>query len=233
MKIFLFSIGYLLMPYRRTVRRTNRRRVRRFARREPTWGEVASKAYRTALYVKGLVNSELNYSEATNTTSPSDTGLLVLLNSLAEGDDVGGRTGRQIRMKSLEMRHQYTANSTAIYSRVRCIIFVDKQPSGTAPAATDLLDTSVFPLITAMRNRANTRRFKVLMDKSWQLVYGTASAIKETHHYIKMNIPVVFKGTSTGISNISSNALYCLLISNQPTNTPGVQTNFRISYRDN
>lgn len=224
------------MAYRRPTRRSNYRRrpsYRRSRQTEPTWGQVANKAWKTALYVKSLVNSELNYFEATNTVSPTDSGNLILLNGITQGDGVGARTGNQIRMKGLQMKHQMAANSTAIYSRIRMIIFIDKQPSGTAPTATQLLDTSVFPLLTAMRNRAFTRRFKVLSDKNFALVYGQDNAIKEHDMYLKINVPVVYNGSGSTVSAISSNALYCLAISNQPTNTPSVQHNFRVSYRDN
>lgn len=178
------------------------------------------------------------------------TGSFNLLNFSVPGTDINQRVGRKIMCKSIFIRGFISpeGGNTAIVAGTletfaqlgRCIVFVDNQPNGAAPAVTDLLAeaTSVSQL-----NLDNRDRFKVLMDKTFGVPnsvksftatgstcgsYGNCIPFKK---YKKIMVETVYNaGTAGTIADINSGALYMFWIGNVVAGT-GTDTNATISTR--
>ena len=123
---------------------------------------------------------------------------------------------------------------------MRLILFIDYQPNGVTPIATDLL-TNAHPL--AHLNANNRDRFKIIKDKTYSfdpvLFDGTSpyrSSFNRTcadlKNYKKLNLETIFNSTNGGtISDITTGALYMFLIGSVSSGTSdidgGVETRVR------
>lgn len=184
--------------------------------------------------LKSLVNVEFKNIESASSSNPTSSGYMTLLNGIAEGDDINQRNGRSILIKSAYVKHTMKCATSGDTAYIRCILFWDKQPSGTAPTGSDLLDTvGGFDLVRAFRNLSNRKRFKIISDKTYTVVNGGPNYIRYTDKYIKMNTHTIYSSTGNTISSISSNALYCFIVSDQPTVTPAVYMAYQLRYIDN
>lgn len=143
-------------------------------------------------------------------TVASSSGLISLINGVAQGTTATTRLGRRIQMKSLFIRAEIRmAPTTAGASPIRYLVIYDKQTNGTAPAATDVLTTDA---LYSPMNLSNSRRFVVIFDKVWPCL-GTAGPQSITvEKYIKLNLPVEFNTGSAGtVGDIQTGSLYTLL----------------------
>jgi len=97
------------------------------------------------------------------------------LGLIAQGDDVDGRDGLQVSLRSLDIRLLLQAGTNR--SCVRFILFVDKQVNNnTAPLTLDDLleetSTAIEALVSPI-NIENKRRFRILKDWTRTLVDQT------------------------------------------------------------
>lgn len=146
------------------------------------------------------------------------------------GSDYNNRIGRKTIVKSLYIRG-YIALKVAVLSTTastvaqsaRLIIFIDNQPNGALPAATDLL---VQARPEAQLNPNYRDRFRVIKDKVF--VYDPYIRDNTNHFaamnrtiypikcYKKLNLETIFNGTNGGtIGDINSGALYMFYIADQ------------------
>lgn len=148
------------------------------------------------------------------------TGALTLLNGCARGSDIDEREGREIMMKSIQMRGLINCNANAVNDQwARILIVYDRQTNGTVPTPADILNPASIP---GMRNLENRKRFKILMDKTYTLntnYTGAATVYDATnnHHFIeyyrKLEHPVTFNSGSAGtVADISTGSLYMLTL---------------------
>lgn len=121
----------------------------------------------------------------------------------------------------------------------------DKQCNG----ATATVDGAGGPMETAsninsFRNLENSSRFVLLHDKTYNLnAYGAASTagtfafaeVKKNFsiNLPKLNIPLEFSGATGGLTEIRSNNLLTIAITDEGTNAPTVEYISRIRYKDN
>lgn len=162
-----------------------------------------------------------------STISVDTTGAVQLLHCPVPGTDMTNRIGRKTCPRSVAIRAQISITpatggapiADCVAQTVRWILFVDFQPSGAAPAITDLL-TAASPF--AHLNLNNRDRFKVLRDKIFNMgpiFYGNTATqtyavgenlCKVFKVYKKINgIETIFNTGSAGtIADISSGALY-------------------------
>lgn len=213
------------MPYRRKTR-YRRRRPKKPMRYKIA--DTAYKAYKGVKYLKGLVNAELHHWETdVSNAQPSTTGIVKHLSDLTIGDLATNRTGNSILAKYLFGRIQFSKNTAAPITFIRCMIVKDNQQIGdTSPLISNIL-SSVSTYSPLNPNTAG--RFKIMKDFTIKLeATKTASQIK-----INMKLPfhIKFNG-STGV-DIQKNGLYFVMLSNEPINFPSVYYNLKLSFYDN
>lgn len=194
--------------------------------------QLAADAYKGVQLVKQLVNTEFDYKDTAATVNPAAAGALVLLNGLTQGDTASSRTGNSIRMKSYDMRWFVNNNSSAGQTEVRVMLVLDKQSNGVTPSVTDILATNT---VVSPRNLDNRKRFKVIMDRNYAISTAGPSSRYDSAHFKNIQTHVAYYNSSNAgtVADISTNALYLLYLSDQATNTPGLQYYFRLRFIDN
>lgn len=107
---------------------------------------------------------------------------------------------------------------------VRMIWYIDHQCNGATCAVTDILETAN---IDSFRNMNNLNRFKILSDKRVDLNSGAGGAYsdgtnitfmrgsvdRKVGHAFKLQLPIYYSNTTGAISEIRSNNIGCLIIS--------------------
>lgn len=208
-----------------------------------TFGKKYKKKYRSKYdYYKKMQNEhlhhELNFVDTTFTNVVvSTTAILTLVNGLTQGTTASTRVGRQILMKSVEIKGHFVADSTTSITPVRCMLVLDHQPNGAAPAFTDIYDTAV---PSSLRNISNKKRFKVLFDSGIIAITGNTSSSNENtlvpyEHYRKLKVPVQYNSGNAGtIADIATNSLYMCFIGGTASGTADAAFTgqLRIRYED-
>lgn len=197
----------------------------------------------------------INNGSPPNTFVLSSTPTISLLNGIAEGTGTFNRVGRRCHMKSL--RFTGWIGFTALAGNgagelIRLMIVYDRQPNGSLPAATDVLQsldqagnnsTSVYDGL----NTANFERFRVLRDIKWSIpdtgVAGAAGpnqlqtiqASSTVDFFIKLkDLEVHFSGNGGTITNISTGTIFLLGIGSQAAASAAFRMNYvtRLRYID-
>lgn len=165
----------------------------------------------TKPYVPRL-KSEWKSIDATISQVQDTTGAVTLINGCAQGDDINNREGRQIQMRSVELKllTQGTA-ATGIDQTHRILLVLDKMPSGAAPVITDILANAD---VNGMRNLNNRKRFKIIMDKRITInATGEAGTHKVIKKYKPFNWLVQFNANNNNtITAIQNNAVFLVTI---------------------
>lgn len=220
------------MPYysnKRSFRRYKKRKVSRPPKpMRYRVADIAYKGYQMANRLRKLINVEYKSFGAGASVVVSDTATLTNLNSIAQGDDVSGREGRSILIKSYQLRGLVAINASAANSAIRIIIFRDTDSQGATPASTDLLNSDD---VWAVRNLITDQgRFIVMHDKTYVLDQN-GSGMKMVNFFSNQNFHCKYDGTAS--TDYSTNAIWMLAISTEATNTVSFDYISRIKYVDN
>lgn len=200
-----------------------------------------------AIKALSMLNSEdkradITYSVAAQTT----TAVLTLLNGLAQGTTDVTRVGDDVRFKNLYLRGAWSHNGSGNDVQFgRIIIFRDNQTNGSAPSASDVLQTAADPF--SPRNLDYSRRFKILYDQNVTLTNAGKEGIiiRKFFDFNKNKI-----GTHTGakgyqhktdyglsnlgtVADISTGSYYVLTMADTATNGPFIRWTTRMRYIDN
>ncbi len=181
---------------------------------------------------------DLDLDDATIATGGTITDSI---NKIAQGTTEITRIGRKCTIKGINWRYVITlAGSTASGDTtdvVRVILYLDKQCNGATAAVSDILESGDFQ---SFNNLANKSRFRILSDKNYTLKARSGGGDGTTEDYgedivvdsfyKKCNIPVEFDSTAGAITEIRSNNLGVLLISQ--TGKTGFGSKIRLRYSD-
>ncbi len=195
-----------------------------------TYGNVLDKVVRDVSRLSGLINTEFKKIDTVNDSTIPSTGFIRLINASVVGDDFTNRDGRQIRIKSCGVTFTMIMDSVPLDSQLRCMVVIDKQPNGILMTIAQLLDTST---VSSFKNLDNRKRFVILKDEVLTL---SQSGENNTHlkWYKKIDMKTVYDSSNTGsISDITTNALYLVMISNDTPTGPRVICNTRVRFIDN
>lgn len=145
-------------------------------------------------------------------------------NLIPQGVTESTRVGRKCVIKKISWRCKAEALSQETDASenevLRIVLVLDKQTNGATFNVTDLLEAADFQ---SFNNLANSQRFSVLMDKTVNLMptggkgdstteYSTGRQSLLSYHK-KCNIPLEFSSTTGAITELRSNNLAVLLIS--------------------
>ncbi len=148
------------------------------------------------------------------------------VNKIAQGTTENTRIGRKCTIKSINWRFNIIEASTATAAStsdvVRIILYLDKQCNGATAATTDILESADYQ---SFNNLANKSRFRTLMDRTYALNCPAGSGRGSTDtlsygemnvqdsFYKKCNIPIEFDSTAGAITEIRSNNIGVLTLS--------------------
>jgi len=173
---------------------------------------------------------DTNVAMAANVTTS-----VQLLNGIARGDDINQRNGREVTMKSIQLKGFMMATAgTGADQLIRTLIVYDRQTNAAALTALQVL-TLADPI--APRNLENRRRFKILWDKTATInAASEPGTMRYFEWYRRLAHPITFNtdGGAT-VAAITTGSLYAITIG---TNAVGAtagysQFNCRIRYVDN
>lgn len=138
------------------------------------------------------------------------------LNLVAQGVEEDERIGRNITIRSLQMRGRAQLASGALSDHLRVIVYLDTQCNGASAAVLDILETAV---IDSFRNPHNFGRFRFLTDSTITFNPSTLEAplAVTTERYTKFNASmeslISFSGILGAQGEIRGNNLGVLMIS--------------------
>lgn len=208
--------------------------------------QAAAAAYRARSRVnvarRGLMRTrgELKVIEEkiNNPECVYDNTTMILMNGCARGDDISERNGRQIIIRSIQMRGEfYSKSGTGGDGVCRVDIVQDKQTNGSALTPAQYFSGAAdasrpFQYV----NLENRMRFRTLFSAIRAV---SAPSEANTKYVVSMfkrcYIPVVFNNGDAGtVADIISNSIYLVCTGSQASlGTPcAFQGWFRIRYED-
>lgn len=197
-----------------------------------TIGQIASSAWKGVQYMKGLINSELLYSDANPIAGTvNTTGVIGLVNGIAIGDSPITRTGNSVLNVSCALNGYITWSTINSTQNIALWLIQDTQQVADTPPAFGTIfsgsDVQVF------MNRDAAGRFKVL--KKWTFEQDTSKPqIVFSYYYEFPRGTVHTKYNGSASSDIQKNGLYIVAVSNQAaTSLPTLNVKTRFSYHDN
>lgn len=134
-----------------------------------------------------------------------------LLNGMGMGTSASTRIGRQVILRSVQVRGAIQVTlTTGIRQQIRVMLVYDRQSNGVTAGITDVLNASD---VASMKNLSNKRRFKVMMDKFILLSAADLAGEQQVlDFYRRLRHPVMFNDGNAGdISDIESGALYLIM----------------------
>jgi len=215
------------MPYRR--RGTFRRRGTS-RRTGVTYGQIGAKVYKDVQMLKNLINTEFKEQNQAVTSSPSTTGTVTHLNSIAIGDSESTRDGAQVREKSISVTGHTKLHASATDTQVRMVVFIWTNVQGVAPVVSDILKDGD---VDSQINTDNKHNYVILKDWNYTLSTQVPRRVFKWYRRIDLKTQWQRGQTGGGSSVMEHGGLYCITISTEATNTPGQNLNFRIKYIDN
>lgn len=177
-------------------------------------------------------------SDDTSVASAGDIQPVLL--TIAQGTTEVTRIGRRIVIRKIQWRFQLQLDATTDQAQtsdvVRVILYQDKQANGAAATVVNILETADYQ---SFRNLAESQRFNVLMDRTYDLnvpaAGGNGTAIETTEFVVSDSfykdcaIPIEYNATTGAITEIRSNNIGCLLISKAATADFFSQFRFRFT----
>lgn len=237
----------------------SRNKRKRYTRTGRSYGSRRARTYTHSAIsnarIGGLLGIERKYvdyhcpstiisaSESSGGFNPIIAGpAFVPFNGIAQGDGASQRDGRQVTLKSLQIRGHFlrtSLTSSDVFTVfeaaqiVRFVVILDRQNNATAtpPIWSQVFDTTTVAAIDSQnwqtyRLLSNSKRYKVLVDKVYTLEdkvglqnigatqYVRGSATKTFNIYRKIPIVVNYTGTGETGASISDNAIWGLAMTN-------------------
>lgn len=203
--------------------------------------QAASAVRNRAPRIKGPINArqELKFVDTAAANYGCDTtGSVTPLNLLAIGDDYNTRDGRQVTIKSVQLKGliKPTGTSTTNNKARVMLVWDNANNGGSGATIAQILSASSsygFPLVN------NAQRFTILMDRTYAVGFfgaaATASPVTyDLEFYKKMNAVVQYSDTTAAITSIQNGALLLVTIGDQVAASGSVATiSARVRFVDN
>jgi len=194
---------------------------------------LGARAIRGLNEIRKLINIETKFGEVGASTTQNATATITQITQLAEGVTNTTRVGQSIRLQTLEFDNFATVHaSSTLSTAIRTIVFRDLENTGTAPVATDLLESASNPqAMSSAYVWNNLRRFAIIYDEVLLLNInnnnGGFQRLRVPHHgHVK------YRGTDSSAASAGEGSVWMLMVSNQATNSPTVTWTFRITFTD-
>lgn len=190
--------------------------------------DLAKSAWKTAKYVKSLINVERKFCDFPITTAQPTISLpyLTTLNYIAQGTNYNERDGISIKATSIQMRGKMYIDPVALMTNVRVILYMDNEPQGPSGANIVLETGGILDPI----NHNYGSRFQILCDKTFSLSTN-GDETKQMSVFRKLNCHLKYTGTSPNAYTACT--LNCLILSDRVGNPPTFDGYVRIRFIDN
>lgn len=179
------------------------------------------------------------YVDTVNTSYPCNTtGNIVIIPTIGQGPDEIQRLGRNIMLKSLQIRGELQANSSGVQAMARVLIVYDRQPNKVIATVGDIISPAT---IYGMKNLDNQDRFVILMDKLYSVVGSASTTTVESsqraiNKYMKLGnlLTNYITGTAGTIAEITTGALLIFTLGDMAAGVtaPNYAVTFRTRFQD-
>lgn len=211
-------------------RRYRRRRQVKKPSRWQIYGAAGKQLWRDVKYLKSIINVERKYNDTTFTNTVSTTENFQLLNGLTLGDTAVTREGQSIKCTSIYVRFYMTMSALSTATLIRIIIVMDKQPNAATMTSAQLLQNNGNVLSPLLIDYGS--RFKIFLDKMFRL---DTNKLNLTFKYFKkLRFHTKYNTGNAGTSaDITKNAFYIMMVSDQSSNLPTIDYWCRLRFIDN
>ncbi len=177
--------------------------------------------------VVSMIQSRLEPKAITVSTvaNTSTAGVVYYMNVIPQDDTVSGRTGVQIRPKSLMFRVAVFGAGNFV---TRYILLQDRMNNGSAPAVLDVLTTADVCAHYNINNQLN-HRFKIL-DDTVLCVSNTGEQQRYKTHTTSLKGIIGFVGTGSTSASGGTNSIFLLAIGDSAT--PAFNHRVQLHYTD-
>jgi hypothetical protein len=130
-----------------------------------------------------------------------------LINGISQGVGNSQRIGRQILMKSLELTISCQFAGTIPTNNItapRLVVFYDRQAAVSSPSITSVFNTNHYQ---SFKNLSSKDRFIILIDAFIEPIGGVDVLRRSQTFYRKLNLPVIFNGTGSSASDITTGTI--------------------------
>lgn len=170
------------------------------------------------------IQTELKVADTASTVFACDTtGSVTALNLTAVGDDNTNRDGRQIVVKSCQIKGIFRPQDNVTGSNLARVLLVwDSQPSsGAIATVTDIMNAATSVAPTNLNNR---ERFTILRDFQAPLgptqdtatqAFAGALTVQDLDWYVKINRVSTYSGTTAVIASVATGALLLVTLGSQ------------------
>lgn len=148
----------------------------------------------------------------------NSTGNQSPINILTPGTGASQRVAMKVSVTSIEFKGRlWVAADTGVDQVVRYIVLLDRQANGAAPT---LLSSYLEPAnIYGLRNLANRRRFRAILDKMYTLNAADESGSQRiVKFYVKFRRPIVVEfntGLVGDVTDIVSNSMWFITLGSE------------------
>ena len=161
---------------------------------------------------------------------------LLNLSSMAQGSTSLTREGLQIRPKHLTLKWQIESNvNNDDVTRVRIILFRDKEMHGTNPTIAQLLE-GVSPDELSFPEHDTRPRFTIIRDKVITLntaITGTETGRTGKFYYVfPKNARIYYQGTTAVATDMGKNQMYVFIYATDNTYQIGYNFNSRLRFTE-
>jgi len=185
-----------------------------------------------------ISSTEFKVKYTTTTQSEiTSAGAIASINSIDQGDTKSDRSGRKIRITKVSCRIMVEFNPSSALTvpnqNLRFMLIVDRQARGSLFGLTAILnDGSISDSIVSPYNLDNSKRFHVYCDQVCNV--SSAYPTRFINLTIMPNFDVIYTGTGGGVSDIITNLLGYLFVSDIAggSNGPLVTATFTVRFAD-
>ncbi len=178
-------------------------------------------------------NIEYKFFEVTtNASFANDQIIEDSLIKIAQGDTGSTRDGRKIVITGIHFKGRLQLDAGNSGDMVRLVLYVDKQPNGATAATADYWATANGDT-NSFRNLTETKRFRVLSDKTYVLNQQSATVtqtIRRIEYNFKVNIPINYTSTLGAITELQETNIG--LMSSSQDSGIDLDGIWRIRYQD-
>lgn len=222
--------------YQRRANRTYRRR--KYSRSHRTWrktganvGSLAYKAYKTANFVRSIVNTEYKYLDTNLDFSPvQDDWLIFPLTNVAQGDDNFQRQGRSILGKAIYFRLTFDLASLPS-AALRLVLVRYTACNGALPDPNQMFEDPTN--VSTFRSLSGPiRNYTLIWDKRFTMDADNLQTMY-VDKYFKISDHIKYVGVDSSTESLGNNSYFFMVLSNQAAGSLGMYGTARFRYIDN
>lgn len=192
----------------------NKRKTR--FRKQP----LAVKAYKLAK--KAYKMPELKYKPDGLTSTVLSTGSLIAIDDMAQGTTNNQRIGDTIHPTSVKFRFNMSKNAAATSSQIRILVF--RWISGNPAAVLDVLEAAN---VQSFKSEDNRFKSEILYDKVFRVDTDNPKYFRTAK--VKLNKPISYAG---GTTSSNRNGIWIIFLGDEAVNTPTLDWQSRLFYKD-